>query len=583
MITTSSKKTHHHVTLQTSVTHDPKEQLQYPLQASAEVKTGLEQAAIVDVADAEGMIRYVNDRFCQISQYCRDELIGQTYQLVNSGFHSKEFFQKLWATISTGEVWQGEIQNRAKDGSLYWLDTTIVPVLDTQGNILQYQVVRFDITRRKQAELELQCLNDHLEDLVEERTAQLQQSLSFEATLKRITDKVRDSLDQSQILQTAVEELALGLGANSCYASLYDLSEGTAKICYEYNPSIFSTLGQVHSMADSPEIYQLLLQGQYLQFCNLDRHPIRGRVMMFACPLLDGQVVGDLWLIIDKEYALRDLEIRLVQQVASQCAIALRQARLYENAQAQVKTLEQVNWLKDDFLSTVSHELRTPVSNMKMSIHMLELVLKRQQIQDSEWQRASQYLQILKYECEREIDLINDLLDLQRLESGQRSPVIETIQVQPWLTQILLSFENRIRDRQLNLHLECYPPELPLFNGDVPTLDRILSELLNNACKYTPPNEEIVLTVTAKPNTMQFSICNSGVEIPPEVIPRIFDKFYRVPNADPWKQGGTGLGLALVKSLVRHLNGTIQIRSESNCTEFIVEVPNQGGGMGSRD
>ena len=551
-------------------------QLSYSLPELAHIKTGLEQATIILVTDPQGIIQYVSDRFCQISQYTPNEVIGHTHGMLNSGFHSREFFQDFWATITDRNIWQGEIQNRAKDGSLYWVDMTVVPICNTQGDIVQYQAVQFDITRRKQAELELQQLNDHLEDLVEERTARLQQSLGFEATLKRITDKVRDSLDESQILQTAVAELAAGLGASACHAAFYNLDEGTSKICYEFNPSIFSTLGQVSFMSEAPEIYQVLLQGEYVQFCNLERHPIRGRVTMLACPMFDDQdVVGDLWLIIDKEYAFRELEIRLVQQVASQCAIALRQAQLYENAQAQVKILEQVNRLKDDFLSTVSHELRTPVSNMKMSIHLLELVLKRQQAENIGLQKADQYLQILKYECEREISLINDLLDLQRLESGQRSLALETVQVQSWLVQILQSFENRIRDRQLTLRLEIPPHELPPLVADLPSLERILSELLNNACKYTPPGEAIVLAATSKPGKMQFSICNFGVEIPAAELPRIFDKFYRVPNADPWKQGGTGLGLALVQRLVQHLEGTIQVQSQSNHTEFIIEVPNQ--------
>ena len=130
---------------------------------------------------------------------------------------------------------------------------------------------------------------------------------------------------------------------------------------------------------------------------------------MLACPIFDDQgVLGDLWLISQPHHAFNQLELRLVQQVAASCAIALRQARLYTAATAQVKELEKLNALKDDFFSTVSHELRTPLSNMKMAISMLKnpSIVERQQ----------RYLQILQTECNREIELINDLLDLQRLE-----------------------------------------------------------------------------------------------------------------------------------------------------------------------
>lgn len=124
------------------------------------------------------------------------------------------------------------------------------------------QVVMYDITERKQAEVALQRLNANLERQVEERTAQLQQALDFEAMLKRITDKVRDSLDESQILQTAVQELALMLRVSSCNAALYNLSQGTSTICYEYTTKLPTFQGRVAQMATFPEIYRQLLQGQ---------------------------------------------------------------------------------------------------------------------------------------------------------------------------------------------------------------------------------------------------------------------------------------------------------------------------------
>lgn len=415
----------------------------------------------------------------------------------------------------------------------------------------------------QQAQLyeQLQALNQTLEEKVRQRTSELQRSLQFEALLKRITDRVRDSLDEAEILNTALRELGENLNADGCDIGLYNADLTLSAISYEYCPRLGSALHTCIPFAQYPDLYAQLLRGEPCIFCLLPDAPRQGSVL--ACPLRDGeQVLGDLWVFRSSEESFDEQEMNLVAQVANQCAIGLRQARLFRAAQEQVQALERLNRLKDDFISTVSHELRTPLASMKMALHMLQVAPARE--------KQAQYLSIAQRECQREIELINDLLDLQRLEAGAYALNLQTLTWEALLGDLLLAIGERARTKgqtfQANVPLESSITTDPLLLG------RILRELLHNAVKYTPGQGSIRLEVRVEANRTRIQVRNSQ-EIPAEELTRIFDRFYRIPSHDPWKEGGTGLGLALVKQMVDQLRGSIEVNSSAGWTTFTLHLP----------
>ncbi|HEY9639208.1 MAG TPA: ATP-binding protein [Coleofasciculaceae cyanobacterium] len=257
-------------------------------------------------------------------------------------------------------------------------------------------------------------------------------------------------------------------------------------------------------------------------------------------------------------------------------------AELIQPKQADLQLeFAKLNQLKEDFLNTTSHELRTPLSNMRLAIHMLNALLHQEGILAAEPAetgtnpaRISDYLKVLNDECEQEISLINDLLSLQQLEAGTQPLLPMQLLLQDWMLLMVAPFAEPMFNHQQQLRIDI-PSNLPPLTTDFTLLNRLLSELMHNACKFTPQGEQITITASALAGRIQIQVINSGVEIPESELTQVFDKFYRIPTEDPWKHKGTGLGLTLAKALAGYLGGAIWAELQSGQTCFTVELPCQ--------
>lgn len=247
----------------------------------------------------------------------------------------------------------------------------------------------------------------------------------------------------------------------------------------------------------------------------------------------------------------------LVEERTAQLKCSLEvQAKLYEKTRQQIDQLRHLNHLKDEFVSTMNHELRTPLTSMSLAIRML-----RQPGLPTD--RQAKYLDILEQQCSQEINLINDLLKLQELESHKALLNVESVDLAAQLENIACSFKDKWTDKGLAFAIDI--PKTPLIlQTDAESLHRILKELLTNAGKYSEPNSTVNIKARHQSNQIVLQLINRGPGIAAEDVTHIFEKFRRGQGVTQQAIQGTGLGLALVKCLVQHINGAIAVSSTAN-------------------
>ncbi|MGB7250704.1 MAG: GAF domain-containing sensor histidine kinase [Phormidesmis sp.] len=317
----------------------------------------------------------------------------------------------------------------------------------------------------------------------------------------------------------------------------------------------------------TPQLYSY--PGRYFEGLQYLQPPM---VECLVLPIfVNASPLGTLWIVAHDDARQFDAEdLRIMGSLAQFTAVSLYQMQTHDRAEAAIakeqlarKKAEAAIQLRDEFIATVSHELRTPLANMKVAIRMLSLTAS-----DSHCQR---YLQILETECNREVKLVNNLLDLQRLEAGIESVLPSPTDLSEWLTPLIESFQDRMHNQQQALELYI-PAELPLLMIDTIKLERVITELLNNACKYTPAEGTIEISVSLTPNLIEFSLSNTGIEIPASALPKLFDKFYRATEGTQ-KEPGSGLGLALAQRMVDLMEGKILAKSQDKITTFTIVLP----------
>ncbi|MFM7823419.1 MAG: PAS domain-containing protein, partial [Bacteroidota bacterium] len=356
----------------------------------------------------------MNEKFCELSKYSPSELIGKNHVIINSGYHDKAFFKNLWNTILSGKTWHGEIRNRAKDGSIYWVDATIVPFLNEEQKPYQFVAIRNDITKLKEQERELANFFRLSVDLLCIATTEgklIKVSESFPAAL---------GMTEDELLQTSFMDLIHPDDVAATADQMRKLSEGGTSIDFENR----------YRKKD----------GSYLQLSwkgSMNRE--------------DGLIYGTATDITHK----KEFEEKMIQS-----RIEIEKAKA-----------------KDIFLANMSHEIRTPLNAI---IGFNDLLCKTNL--DREQQG---HVDIISSALRNLNVIINDILDLSKLESGKLELEKRAFKIEGLVKQVIQMHLARAKAKNLKLILG-FDSDIPqMVVGDETRLSQILINLLSNSIKFT--------------------------------------------------------------------------------------------------
>ncbi|WP_100614259.1 PAS domain-containing sensor histidine kinase [Confluentibacter citreus] len=485
-------------------------------------KYALDESSIVAITDQKGIINYVNDNFCNISKYTAEELIGQDHRIINSGYHSKAFIKELWTTIANGKVWKGELKNKAKDGTVYWVDTTIVPFLNENNKPYQYVAIRSDITDRKKGEEELKKI------------------------LKEISD-YKYALDESAIVAiTDQKGIITHVNDNFCKISKYSTKE---------------LIGQDHRIINSgyhskefiKELWTTIAKGRVW------KGELKNRAKDGSTYWVDTTIVPFL-NHAGKPYQYVAIRSDITERKKGEEQIKKSNEKAIEHAHI----LELKNTQLVDFCNIVSHNLRAPLVNISMLVDYVE------QSQDED--ERNEVLGKIKPVVNHLMDVFNELVESIQVKQDTEMKSDHII-LKDCLEKVLIGFETQIQEYDADIQIDLNQASTIYFPQKY--MESILTNLISNALKYKSPDRKPIIKIATKKeanNAVILSVADNGLGIDlvlhKDQIFKIRKTFHRHPDAK-------GFGLFMTKTQVEAMNGKIWAESqpEQGSTFFVEFKP----------
>lgn len=468
----------------------------------------LNQHAIVSIADSAGNIIYVNDKFCEVSGYQREEVLGQNHRIMGSGDHPKEFFEEMWRTISSGNAWHGEIKNRKKNGDYYWVQSSIIPFMNENGKPEKYFAIRTDVTEGYEAQFE--------------KNKKLKRAMmQFRSTIELYQDAIQlfwpDSLKFFYGNKAAMKQIG------STEREFTDLTP------FDLYPDL------------DQEIFRSNLKKLVLGM---------EKTITFETPMTDetGNIVFfEQTLAFIRPKNEKPYFVAVLRNISGRKAAELA---------------------KSEFISTVSHELRTPLTSIKGALGLIKTGAFGE-LPDN----FQKMLNIANNNSDRLVVLINDILDMEKLEAGKMSFQMQPMDLSALIEEALVN--NKGLASQYQIKFVSSGTEEPIFTiGDKVRLMQVLDNLLSNAAKFSPSGSRVEVGLERLETCLRITIKDYGSGIPKKARETIFDKFVQADSSDQRQQGGTGLGLAISKTIIEQHHGLIEFNSEIGTgSTFYVELP----------
>ena len=476
--------------------------------------------SIVSVTDPIGRIIDANDNFCRISGFSRDELLDRTHRIVNSGAHDAAFWAGMWHTIERGQPWRGEICSRAKDGTLYWVDSLIAPCLGEDGAVEKYIAIRTDITAAKTQELRLRSSEALLRTVLDAAS-----DVSIIATDPQLRIKVFNT--GAERLLDYVDDEMLGHATPFQIHDPDELRQRAAALSNQCG----HVIGPEAALTDP----SILGQAREWTYIKKGGAPVTVSLMISAMRADGGELLGYLSVARD----------------------VTRQKQYEQSLREAMLKAEQANQAKTQFLANMSHEIRTPMN----AVIGLSYLVGQTRL-DAEQTALMAKIGLASKSL---LAVINDVLDLSKIEAGELLIEKSSFSLHDLLTALADVMAVQAEPKRIGLDVAWSPDVPDRIEGDATRLNQVLTNLVTNAIKFTDHGgvrlQVDVTAATAHAVSLCFAVVDTGIGIAPELRDSLFVPFAQADASITRRFGGTGLGLSIVKHLTRLMGGDVSVDS----------------------